>query len=69
MKRFLIATVPFVVGAVAENSTNLLPKDIITERQSTRYFDQIAAITESNKGKKKKKKRFQLRFQDQNREY
>jgi hypothetical protein len=28
-KRFLIDTVPFVVGAVAENSTNLLPKDII----------------------------------------
>ncbi|MDG2431085.1 RIP metalloprotease RseP [Flavobacterium sp.] len=55
-KGSLIATrTPFVVGAVAENSpnTNLLPKDIITSLngKSTRYFDQAAAILESNKGK------------------
>lgn len=55
-KSSLIATrTPFVVGAVAEDSpnTNLLPKDIITSLngKSTRYFDQVAAITESNKGK------------------
>jgi len=55
-KGSLIATrTPFVVGAVAEDSpnTNLLPKDIITSLngKSTRYFDQVAAITESNKGK------------------
>ncbi|MFT5251867.1 MAG: regulator of sigma E protease [Flavobacteriales bacterium] len=55
-KGSLIATrTPFVVGAVAETSvnTNLLPKDIITSLngKSTRYFDQVAAITESNKGK------------------
>lgn len=55
-KGSLFATrTPFVVGAVAENSpnTNLQPKDLITSLNgsSTRYFDQVAAITESNKGK------------------
>jgi hypothetical protein len=51
MKGSLIATrTPFVVGAVAEDSqTLLLPKDYTLNGKSTRYFDQIAAIAESNK--------------------
>jgi hypothetical protein len=46
--------VPFVVGAAAEELQTLIYylKDITHwTAKSTRYFDQIAAITESNKGK------------------
>jgi regulator of sigma E protease len=43
---------PLCVGAVAETLKTIY-KDIITSLngKSTRYFDQIAAILESNKGK------------------